>query len=301
MAGYVVDFIRPDGIEVRINDNNNTFLTRDWQSGIEPPDIAVPMLRKPGLDGAERMGRPYTSPRALGVKWKAVYDSHSALLAYVDQMARQLTPYWSEESDGALRITTPDGRVRQIDAIPGLCATTLDSPYQMQLAQQFRSAQAFFYDPVMAETIIALSAPGGVLFPMVFDPSTGVEFAESDLDGHYVATNGGDAPTWPIVRIYGLGDDPVIENETLGETIDLTGLSLDAGDWVDIDMAGRTIQWWDASSGGSGAFVIALSYRSATSAFFWLAPGDNILHVTMANVTTGSMRVQWYNRYRSGL
>ena len=61
--GYIVDWIRPDGVEVRINDNALTFLPPGWADGIEAQDVDVPMLRQPGMDGAVRMGRPYTARR----------------------------------------------------------------------------------------------------------------------------------------------------------------------------------------------------------------------------------------------
>jgi hypothetical protein len=40
---------------------------------------------------------------------------------------------------------------------------------------------------------------------------------------------------------------------------------------------------------------------SAASVFYPLVRGENVLHVTMADVTTGSIVVSWYNRYQSGL
>jgi hypothetical protein len=247
LTGYIVDWIKPDGVVVRINDNALTFLPYGWADGIEAPDVDMPVLRQPGLDGSVRMGRPYTPPRAFGVKWDALYDDHNALTTYLATIGRHLSPYWSEVASGYVRITAPDGRVRQIDALPGARDATLVGPSVAHVLQRFKSAAGFWYDPTQAVLTVALSSPGGVAVPFVFDAATGLPFAASDVDSHVAATNAGDAPTWPVVRVYGPGDDPIVENETMATTMDLTGVSLAAGDYVDIDMAARTIYKYTAS------------------------------------------------------
>ena len=166
------------------------------------------------------------------------------------------------------------------------------------MLQRFRSADGFWYDPTLATLTIALTSPGGVAVPFVFNASTGLEFAASDIDTHQAVDNQGDAPTWPTVRIFGPGDDPIVENETMGPQIDLTGLSLAAGDYVDINMQARAIYKYTAIG---ATYLSILASRSATSDFFYFCPGENILHITMNDITTGSVVVTWYNRYRSGL
>lgn len=52
---------------------------------------------------------------------------------------------------------------------------------------------------------------------------------------------GGNAPVYPTIRVHGNVTDPVITNTTLDKTVDFSGLTIPAGEYVDIDMLNETV------------------------------------------------------------
>jgi hypothetical protein len=98
-------------------------------------------------------------------------------------------------------------------------------------------------------------------------------------------TNGGDADSYPVVRVYGNATTPTtafnIRNDTNGGDMFLQGLpstDLDtAGEYIEIDMALRTIKH---SSGAS-----RIDKMNVSSSVFWrLQPGANSI---LVNLITG--------------
>ena len=88
---------------------------------------------------------------------------------------------------------------------------------------------------------------------------------------------GGKAPVYPTIRIHGNVTDPVITNTTLGKTVDFSGLTVPAGEYVDIDMLNETV------SNQSGVSVY--EYVDADD-FWWLQEGNNA--VTISATVGGS-------------
>lgn len=120
---------------------------------------------------------------------------------------------------------------------------------------------------VTTTRVEAPTAVGGFTFPMTFPA---VETASSPIA---TATNEGLAETFPIVRIYGPIRGPRIVNVTTGLQVSMPGLSVAAGDYVEIDMAPP------ASIRLNGS-VLASRYDyldPATSDFWALVSGENAI------------------------
>jgi phage-related protein len=108
--------------------------------------------------------------------------------------------------------------------------------------------------------------------------------------GSGVISNGGDAPTYPIVRVHGdVSGTITLTNTTLSATVSFSGLALSSSEYMDIDMFNETVvknngdnlyeyivedDFWclqegdntitiSATVGGSGSRKITLSYRDA--------------------------------------
>lgn len=87
------------------------------------------------------------------------------------------------------------------------------------------------YDPTTASTGRGISFP--LRFPLVF---------AGEATTHLTVVNSGNFPTPPIFTIIGPVTNPVIDNDTTGESIYTAGLTLAAGDQAVIDVAERELR-----------------------------------------------------------
>lgn len=112
------------------------------------------------------------------------------------------------------------------------------------------------------------SAAGGVdfalTFPLTFDPG--------NVDGSTVVTNNGTATAYPYVDIYGFCANPAIANLTTGEQVSFTGLTIQAGEFVRVDMQERVVLL--LNDRGQSRYSL-LDFT--TSSFWGLSPGSSLI------------------------
>lgn len=116
------------------------------------------------------------------------------------------------------------------------------------------------YDPT------ATGAFNGIDLPAVFP----LEFA-GDGANILEVTNDGNFPTPPVFRIWGPVTNPILDNDTTGESLTTSGLALTSSDMAEVDMAARTFK---VNGVDRPDFIDA----SATT-WFELIPGDNALRL----------------------
>jgi hypothetical protein len=113
-----------------------------------------------------------------------------------------------------------------------------------------------------------------------------ISYAAAAPLGQLLVTNGGTSLTYPVIRIYGPGNNPKIYNFTTGKIISLV-YSLGAGDWLTIDTLNRTVLLNDSTSRYSAVDFV-------NTAWWGLAPGVNDLRIAFDTYIAGSaLRVDW--------
>jgi len=139
------------------------------------------------------------------------------------------------------------------------------------------------------DTEFVLAGGGGGL---VFPATLNITFAEGSSDGAGTFTNGGDAPSYPVVQIHGPITSPVLRNVTTGKTmfINSGGLSIAAGSYAEVDMLNETIRL-----NGSASQPLVAYVNELTSSFWPLEPGANTIRLSGDNPsgTTTMARVIW--------
>ena len=298
MSGYRFWYIDPAGVTYALIDNVRSVLKDNGMRGFSMVAIDPASARRPYRNGQMITGAHYTPPREMDIAALVYHDTHAAMALYLRTLAHNASPHKDPDALGSLKVVTPDGLTRQIDCwMSEFPDPQWDGPIACTIVPAFWAPNPFFYDPTQATQVFGLANAGGVTYPADYVEPTGLAYVDSDLDSQIVINNDGDVETWPTIVINGPGEDPTIENETTAKTM-VIAQHLDAGDTVTIDMDAATINFFDYS-GGTTTNIIAL--MSVASVFYPLARGANTLHVTMTNVTTGSIVVSWYNYYASGL
>jgi hypothetical protein len=108
-----------------------------------------------------------------------------------------------------------------------------------------------------------------------------------------IITSQGNVSTPPLMRMYGGCSNPTVKNVTTGQQLSFTNVSLAAGQYLEIDVAARTVYLNGDSS---------LSYYNkldfTVSAWWELQPGANsIATSTTAQDASCELDMFWYDRW----
>ena len=137
----------------------------------------------------------------------------------------------------------------------------------------------------------------GRTYPRIYTSAAGWQYTAGSTGAVAVITVAagtyGATATPLLARIYGGFTDPVITNQTTGKVFALTGVTVVAGHYLDIDMGAKTVLL-DGDPGLSYYNTINFT----TSDWWELQPGDNQLAVGAATAdATCSMDLFWYERW----
>jgi hypothetical protein len=158
----------------------------------------------------------------------------------------------------------------------------------MQYTMNFKShGIPAFYDPTInAYVFSGATIPGTFSFPWSF-PRV---FAQSGFFGTVPFNNVGDIETPVHITLVGPALNPIFRNDTTGEQLATTGLTLAAGQTLEIDTDPNNLQF---QIGG----VDAWNYIDVAQ-FWMLARGTNNIVLDIGGTTSATNgSVTWYSRY----
>lgn len=214
--------------------------------------------------------------RDYGVLWDRHTEISSWFRLQRDSSGRPLP--------GRLRVRRPDGSEREITCIysSGLGGTEAfgeSGPTFRKLMIVLRASDPLWYSrnpTVLTFSIVA----GATFFSAPFLP---LHLGASSVSTGATVNNPGDETSWPIWQIVGPGNNPVLTNNTTGQSLALT-LTLTAGQSVTIDT--RPTAKLITNDQTSANLYSALAPGSAT---MWpLQPGSNSISVAMGAATAAS-------------
>jgi hypothetical protein len=143
-------------------------------------------------------------------------------------------------------------------------------------------------ETVQATSLVPPETMGGLRFPMRFPLRFGGQ--GSTTSGY--AVNEGDAPSWPVLRIYGRTVNPVIANLSSGEAIHIEA-TVAAGEYLEIDSRLRRVSL-NGVQNASRYYVV----RRDLTTWWPVYPGSNALRMTdLEHNATARTDVVWTNAY----
>lgn len=214
-----------------------------------------------------------------------VHDSLNRRATMLDDI--KALPAGLEDADGTLR-WTPTGQAQRQLTVQLLedviCRGGLYKEFHLALVAADPTTYAAVEQTL--DTVALTTASGGALnFPVVFPFS----FGAYSGGGIATPTNAGNAPSWPRLRVYGKIDGPIIRNTTTGRSLAFPGLSIAAGDYIDIDSFKRTV----LLNGAANLSLMRYLDRSS-SEFFQLAVGANTIQLQGSNFdAVATVRLYW--------
>ncbi len=150
---------------------------------------------------------------------------------------------------------------------------------------QFECPNPVIRCATQSTSLIELTAfGGGTTFNETFSLGFGTASSLSTL-----VDNEGNFPAYPNLRFAGPLVDPGIANNTKGQWIQLAGVTIDSGDYVDINFYERSI----LQSGTTSV------YNKLTNDSTWwtLDPGLNSLTFTASSASAVEMTFNWYHSW----
>ncbi len=198
-----------------------------------------------------------------------------------------------------LKWVLPNGTTRHIDVVYS-GDMGLDWDVDDWAAQKFaitlKAPDPTFYDPDQVALAFAQAGGSAWNIPWLIPWTMG----SAALDESTIINYAGNFLTYPITRIIGPLTNPVIENQTTGEKLDFTGISIGAFHWYEIDCSYGVKTVVD----DLGANKIDDLTTDSDLSTFHIAPdpeapgGANSIHVTGtgANAAT-KVNMSFYARY----
>lgn len=271
-------------------DNQETIITvQDWidvagWSGFNMADIEHIEDPIPFEDGSFYR-RSKTLPRELDLDLIVWGVDRSDLFQRIRSLTHSLNVY---KGMGKIRFISPDGYDRYIsclykDGMQGEEGTEGGVCWR-KMTLVFRAFDPYFYGSETSEVFMLDENPP-MWFPF-FPLNLGGDAVSSQLSINY----DGDVKTFPTWTIHGPGDDPKLINQTTGESLSISNVSLDETQTITIDTKLRQITLDDN---------INLLPQLAWGSTFWtLEPGQNSVKIEMANATAASsIQLSYSPRY----
>lgn len=166
---------------------------------------------------------------------------------------------------------------------PGLadCVVQWVGPLGILESSELHSAFVYASDP---------TPPGGRTYPLTF-PRV---YPAAGPTGVVIVNNAGDATAYPLLRLYGPATEPIIENLTQDKLLEFDSLTINAGEFLEIDTRAKTIL---LNGDPTAPAYDKLLYPN--SAWWTLSPGDNEIKYRPATFTAATTvaEVVWRDAY----
>lgn len=256
-------------------------------------DLGAPGVREATQDRANADGTvdraSYTGARSVTFDLVLLGDDAASPYAYAERLAAMTHP--SRRPILQVRRNTPEatGEVWEMtlrgDPFSIAYGRRAASMLEMQLA--FTAPDGYLEGPTRSHVSTAAtdgSVLSGIEFGLTFPVDTGSATADNPL---LDLTIGGSAPVYPVIYIYGPCVNPELRTED-GERFKFTGLTLNAGDFVQIDMLDGTVLL-----GGAATASVWHLVDFTVSTFWTWYPGQ---HVTRFYATSGNFIVEFRER-----
>lgn len=237
--------------------------------GLEFPSLRVNSSARAGEDGININGI-YLGERRIQMTGK-VYDNASGFnhIALRKEFLANCAPIRDANNlltPRILRFTDIAGNAYR--AVVQVVSATMDfdqvrhSTFYIDLLADIEVIESY---AEKSGTIAPYQGGGFVLpaiLPIAFEAGTG---------GTVIITNAGDSKALPIITLSGTLTNPRISNLTTGKSLALSH-TIASGESIVINMRQHTIV--------QGGVTNRIDKKTSDSAWFWLAPGPNILQLT---------------------
>lgn len=295
----VLEWFPPVGDPVRFTSGRQAAYRLRSLDGIGPVPVTPVTTRGPGQSG-ETMLDAVLPARVVVVQGLLQATDQAALWDLREALSRALSlqpvPSGGQQRLGRLRLARVGQQEVELDAVPrsvsipmppgGVGIGALDA--------EFLAPYPFWRDIV--DRSLTMQQAGGFEWDLEFP----LEMPTANLELDVVNEGDVDAPV--LIRFWGAMEDPVLHNDTTGQSLAVEGViagagSGDDGEYVEVDttFGAKRVDLVDASS---GVRTNAMDRLDLSRADFWsLRPGVNRIRFEADSNPTGWAQVVWRPRW----
>lgn len=154
-------------------------------------------------------------------------------------------------------------------------------------------APSGIFETVDPSVVTILPAGAGLEIGRTYDRVGDRVYPASPVLGSGSVTNLGTAECYPLLRIYGPCTNPVLYNDTQGKALFFTGLTIAAGQFLEIDTREKTILYQGVATDSRYNTLVFTS-----SSWWTLSSGVNSLRFIPATSAAGSLlEVTYFHSY----
>lgn len=232
-------------------------------SGLGQPDRRNRDIARPLFDG-DFKGSSYYQSRTVTVELDLVAATASAATALLSALSLQ----W--RGSNILYVQLPGWSTRAIEGEPRRLKSDDKSTNRFGLIPAV--LEYYSPTPAMYGDIVTDGAPVTIVGGFTFPATAPWSFGTAAGGPVTAVTNGGDYDYPPVMRIYGPFTGATITRASDSAYLGLSGLTLVAGEYVEIDMDARTITKSDGTN--------ARRYMTAGSVWMTIPPGSETFTLT---------------------
>ncbi len=254
-------------------------------TGLGFPEVRLDQYNRPGVSGvtiAHNLygGRTITLEGTIrGADRTAYMANRAALEAAVSLRLDSVNVPIAR----TLYLFDLDFNAYQISVVTKAFSCELTTPTMGRWQLQLAATDFIIESQTQSSVSLALPLSGGVTYPVTYPVQYG-----SSSGGSVSASNLGNAAAFPLISLYGPCINPVISNDSTGESIRLN-LILITGDVLTIDARRRVIV--------QGASTNRMGSLLQGSKFWAVLPGNNTIRLTADAYDAGYAIITFKSSY----
>lgn len=162
------------------------------------------------------------------------------------------------------------------------------------VSMSWRGVDGVFEDAELSSTNLEVSS--AVEAGRTYDQAYDKTYAASSVIGAKIVRNAGNAPSFPVVYVYGACTQPRIENVTTGKKLEfLAAYTINAGEYLVIDFAEGTVY---LNGDSTNSRYDKIDFAGGISDWWDLQPGDNLLRFyPLSSSPPSTARIEWRSKF----
>lgn len=274
----------PDGSRAVFNDNTDVDFVGMLTdvTGLDSPDVRESSDDLVQMDGGVH-GDFFYGRRPITLTGIILNPASAAERNYRQNLLAQASN--AMRGDAVLSWNLSSGEEQQV-LVRRQQPLRVTGSWQKQFQLQMVSADPRIYSQALHNTATLASTPSGASAGRGYPKAYNVTYSLVAPLGQLIVSNDGNTLSYPILRVFGPGTDPIITNYTTGQQLGLL-TTLSSSDFLEIDMYARTIMF-----AGTSARYSLLDFPN--SEWWGLIPGTNDVRINFSTFSGGSgLAVSW--------
>jgi hypothetical protein len=241
-------------------------------------DLGYPTVRTVVQDAPDADGTIDTTS-FVGARYVNANITLNPVAATKEQMRARLRAFMSPKLRPTMFVALDGEAEKQLTLRASLWSNLIQNPAYATVAAQWAAPYGIL-ESADQHSATVLATGQGVEGGRVYDLEYDRTYIGGTVIGETIISNAGDADAYPLIRMYGPATDPTLRNVTQDRALVFTGLTIGAGEFVELDTRAKTIRY---QGDPTDSRYSTLDFPA--SSWWTLSPGLNTIRFLPATYT----------------